>query len=78
MEGPTICMDWRTYYHEDDNSSQTGPHVIYLNKITVGFFIEFDKGCKKSNRKTEGKGTWVAPSVKHPTLDFSSGHDLSV
>ena len=22
------------------------------------------------------KGTWVAQSVKHLTLDFSSGHDL--
>ena len=24
------------------------------------------------------KGTWVAQSVKYPTLDFSSGHDLTV
>ena len=24
------------------------------------------------------KGTWVAQSVKRPTLDFSSGHDLTV
>ena len=23
-------------------------------------------------------GTWVAQSVKRPTLDFSSGHDLTV
>ena len=23
-------------------------------------------------------GTWVAQWVKHPTLDFSSGHDLPV
>ena len=23
-------------------------------------------------------GTWVAQWVKHPTLDFSSGHDLMV
>ena len=23
-------------------------------------------------------GTWVAQLVKHPTLDFSSGHDLTV
>ena len=29
--------------------------------------------------KTEGIwGTWVAPSVKHPTLGFGSGHDLMV
>ena len=26
----------------------------------------------------ESGGTWVAESVKHPTLDFSSGHDLTV
>ena len=24
------------------------------------------------------RGTWVAQSVKHLTLDFSSGHDLRV
>ena len=23
-------------------------------------------------------GAWVAPSVKRPTLDFGSGHDLAV
>ena len=23
-------------------------------------------------------GTWVAQSVKHPTLDFGLGHDLTV
>ena len=25
-----------------------------------------------------GRGTYVAQSVKHPTLDFDSGHDLMV
>ena len=24
------------------------------------------------------KGIWVAPSVKHVTLDLGSGHDLTV
>ena len=24
------------------------------------------------------RGTWVAHLVEHPTLDFSSGHDLTV
>ena len=24
------------------------------------------------------QGAWVAQLVKHPTLDFSSGHDLTV
>ena len=27
---------------------------------------------------TASRGTWVAQSVKHLTLDFSSGHDLTV
>ena len=24
------------------------------------------------------RGTWVAQMVKHPTLDFGAGHDLTV
>ena len=24
------------------------------------------------------RGTWLAQSVEHPTLDFGSGHDLTV
>ena len=28
-------------------------------------------------KKKEG-GAWVAQSVKHPTLDFGSGHNLRV
>ena len=31
-----------------------------------------DKKCTRS------KGVWVAQSVKRPTLDFCSGHDLRV
>ena len=30
------------------------------------------------NKKNRRWGTWVAPSVKRPTLDFGSGHDLPV
>ena len=30
------------------------------------------------NEKLEYGGTWVAQSVEHPTLDFGSGHDLTV
>ena len=29
-------------------------------------------------QKVKNRGSWVAQSVKHPTLDFSSGHDLTV
>ena len=28
--------------------------------------------------ETWGEGAWVAQSVKHPTLGFVSGHDLTV
>ena len=30
------------------------------------------------NSPLKGQGAWVAQSVKRPTLDFSSGHDLTV
>ena len=29
-------------------------------------------------KKDQKKGAWVAQSVKHPTLDFGSGHDLRI
>ena len=32
----------------------------------------------KKGEKTDGRVVWVAQSAKHPTLDFSSGHDLTV
>ena len=32
----------------------------------------------KNEALVGGGYTWVAPSVKCPTLDFSSGHDLTV
>ena len=28
--------------------------------------------------KGQRRGAWIAQSVEHPTLDFGSGHDLSV
>ena len=34
------------------------------------------KGAKNNNSK--GRGAWVAQLVKHPTLGFSSGHNLTV
>ena len=36
--------------------------------------------CKsvKCGIKTASRGVWVARSVKHPALDFGSGHDLMV
>ena len=35
------------------------------NSFSIHFFLRIKK-----------RGTWVAQSVKHPTLDFSSGLDL--
>ena len=32
--------------------------------------------CQTIESKNKNRGTWVAQSIKHPTLDFSSGHDL--
>ena len=53
--------------------------------------IKKKKPSKETNKKKGGgevplnsttfrnkQGTWVAPLVKHPTLDFDSGHDLRV
>ena len=34
--------------------------------------------CQTIESKNKNRGTWVAQSIKHPTLDFSSGHDLTV
>ena len=28
--------------------------------------------------RSNTRGAWVAQSVKHPALDFGSGHDLTV
>ena len=33
---------------------------------------------REPSKKTEKRGAWVAQSVKHLTLDLSSGHDLTV
>ena len=30
------------------------------------------------SKKKEGEGAWVAQSVRHPTLDFGSGHHFRV
>ena len=44
-------------------------HALSLSKINKHL---------KSKQTNKGKGTWVAQLVKYPTLDFSSGHDLTV
>ena len=37
----------------------------------------FPRGAKPSPVENHCGGAWVTQSVKHPTLDFSSGHDLT-
>ena len=32
----------------------------------------------EKEKPREPRGTWVAQSIEHPTLDFSSGNDLMV
>ena len=34
--------------------------------------------ASNGKEKKTGRGTWVARSVGHPTLDFGSGHNLMV
>ena len=46
--------------------------LILLIFILVTFIIEVNVYYRKY------RGTWVAQLVKHPTLGFSSGHDLMV
>ena len=36
------------------------------------------KGTENRASQGEGRESWVAQSVKHQTLDFSSVHDLTV
>ena len=37
-----------------------------------------ENGKKEGLKEEARRGTWVAQSVKHPTLGFSSGRDLAV
>ena len=46
------------------------------NEYMCFFFSDFNQVSAQSHLKT--LGLWVAQLVKHPTLDFGSGHDLTV
>ena len=52
----------------------------YQSTVRVGILegVSWKGRSGRKIRKNIGKGAWVAQSVKHPTLDFSSGHDLTV
>ena len=45
------------------------------SSITLSFFL---LGKKMNVFKMSLRGTWVVQSVKSQTLDFGSGHDLTV
>lgn len=34
--------------------------------------------CREADAQKGSGGTWMAQSVKHPTLNIGSGHDLTV
>jgi len=55
------------------NMNECSPIRIWLNKMWYVYSTDYP-GFKI----TEIRGTWVAQSFKHPTLDFGSGHDLRV
>ena len=39
---------------------------------------KYKQTLRDNLKKKIQRDAWVAQSVKHPTLDFSSGHDLPV
>ena len=47
-------------------------------KLLLPHFTDMEVEVQKGEVKACSRGTWVAQSVKPPTLDFSSGHDLMV
>lgn len=43
MEERTVCIGWKSQYHEDVNPSPIDPYLIHSNEISIGLFIEFEK-----------------------------------
>ena len=64
---------WKKRNHTNNNLNKTG--VAILISDTVYFKVYNNIAMDKENHL---RGTWLALSVKHPTLDFSSGHDSKV
>ena len=62
LEGKTGTYSLNHFIH---------PFLLFYIHMLIYFvilsFIKFLKG-----------GAWVAKSVKHPTLDFGSGHDIRI
>ena len=47
-------------------------------KVCMDFWLLFEQGSQSKIKRSYIWGAWVAQLVKHPTLDFGSGHDLTV
>ena len=73
MTGPRDVSTCITTTHNNMDGSQTGPwgeEASHRRIRHTAFYMKFKKGKQQ--------GAWVAQSVKRPTLDFGSGHDLMV
>ena len=57
---------WRIIYHANGCEEKARVAILILDKIDFKI------------KTVTIWGTWVVQSVKHPTIDFSSGHDLTV
>ena len=57
---------------EPNGTSQVSSASSFSLKTVMGELIQLQV------KDTTYRGAWVAQSVKRPTLDFSSGHDLTV
>ena len=58
---------------EPGKPEQGGVEVVYWQGLPI-----LCPGKAEASRRSHSGGTWVAQSVKHPTLGFSSGHDFKV
>ena len=67
-ECPMSRDNLKIHNNEAKNSSKP-------NKKTLNL-VHGDVTYCKNFKRMETRGIWVAQSVKHPTLDFDSGHDL--
>lgn len=87
---PLHSADTTGYFHSTSTLSLDGTCLGCFRKIHLGVSGRYTEKKRyyiqpgvlrlmvRTNIKKETGGTWVAPSVKELTLDFSSGHDLRV
>ena len=79
-------------WHYNKNQRNTGSNLMsprYFHGISFLQFVQISDSTvclpkilleskAKTYRNKYLRGAWVAQLVEHPTLDFSSGHDLTV